>query len=135
MGETRKLQRFGGSKALTLPACWLQMIESSYGHEITEVAVEDNGATLTVRPLFNFGFDGLKYETNEDAENGPHQIARPATNEYDPRWKELLDKVTRAGGRCVIDGLQYWLIHADRDLHDGKMERVLYGIGRRRLPK
>jgi antitoxin component of MazEF toxin-antitoxin module len=134
MREVRKLQKFGGSRALSLPAAWLQMVEGDYGHEITEVEIEDNGATLTIRPLRTFGFDGLKYESNEDAEYGPHKIARPATNEYDPRWKELLGKLEQRG-RWSDGEYEYWLIHADRDMHDGKMERVLYGIGRRRVPK
>ena len=81
MAETRKLQKLGGSKALTLPSGWLQMIEHGYGHEITEVEIQDNGASLTLKPLFNHGFDGLKYESYEDASNGPHQVARPQANE------------------------------------------------------
>ena len=135
MGEIRKLQKLGGSKALTLPSGWLQMIESDYGHEIVEVEVQDNGPTLTIMPLFTHGFDGLRYESSQDAIHGFFQTARPAANERDPRWKELLGQVERAGGKCVIDGLEYWIVHADRDLHDGKFERVLFGISRRRLPR
>ena len=119
---------------MIFPTGWLQMIERDYGHPIVEIALEDNGATLTIRPLRTFGFDGLKYESNEDAEFGPHQIARPATNESDSRWRELLRKVEQSG-RWSDGEYEYWVIHADRDMHDGKTERVLYGIGRRRLPR
>jgi len=135
MVENRKLQKMGGSKALTLPAGWLQMIEDSYKHPITEVSIEDNGASLTLKPLFNHGFDGLKYESYEDASNGPHQVARPQANEFNPRWKELLDKIARSGGRFIEDGILYWQVNAPRDLHDGKVEQILHGIARRRLPK
>ena len=135
MVETRKLQKMGGSKALTLPAGWLQMIERAYGHEITEVSIEDNGASLTLKPLFNHGFDVLKYESGEDAYHGPHQIARPTPNEINPQWKVLLDKIARSGGRFIEDGLEYWRIDAPRDLHNGHVESILHGIARKRLPK
>jgi len=111
------------------------MHEQAYGHPIVEVAIEDNDTTLTIRPLRSYGFDGLKYQSNEDSENGPHQIATPAANENDPRWKELLDKVKRRNGRLIEDGWAYWLVFTARDMRDGKIEQILYGIARRRLPK
>lgn len=125
----------GGSKALTLPAGWLQMIEDSYKHPITEVSIEDNGASLTLKPLFNHGFDGLKYESYEDASNGPHQVARPQANEFNPRWKELLEKIARSNGQFIEDGLKYWRISTPRDLRNGHVESILYGVARRRLPR
>jgi antitoxin component of MazEF toxin-antitoxin module len=134
MGEIRKLQKLGGSKALTLPAGWLQMIEGDYGHEITEVEVQDNGPTLVVRPLFTHGYDALKYEVIEDA-FGIRGLARPTINIHNAVWKELLDQVTRAGGRIVIDNVEYSLVHTDNDLGYGKTERVLIGISRQRLPR
>jgi len=120
---------------MTFPAAWLSMLEDFYHHPITEVSIEDNGASLTVKALFNHGFDGLKYETREDAYNGPHQVARPQANEFNPRWKELLEKIARSNGRFIEDGLEYWRIDAPRDLHDGHVESILHGIARKRLPK
>jgi len=133
--QINKVVTIGNSRGMTFPAAWLQMIEDSYKHPITEVSIEDNGATLTVRPSFNHGFDALKYESREDASNGPHQIARPATNEYNPHWKELLDKTARSGGRFIEDGILYWRVDAPRDLHNGHVESILHGIARRRLPR
>jgi len=46
----RKIVPIGGSRGITLPKSWLELIQREEGMEITEVAVEvDN--VLTVKPI------------------------------------------------------------------------------------
>ena len=133
MGEIRKLQQFGGSKALTVPASWLAMLEESYHHPISEVEVETNDATLIVRPLFNFGWDSLTWRTDEDPQHGPHQVAGARANGRDPKWTMLLDKLQRSGGQFIEDSWEYWRITSFADLHDGKLVEIFCGVGRKRV--
>lgn len=121
---------------MTFPASWLQMIEGSYCHPITEVEIETRDATLIVKPLFNFGFDELKWRTDEDAPHGVFWVASVKANQTFSKWALLLDKIERSGGRFIEDGWEYWRIVSFADLsHDSKLTQIFCGVGRRRLPR
>jgi len=110
------------------------MLEEAYHHPISEVSVETRDATLIVTPLFNFGFDGLKWRTDEDPQHGPHQVGSVKANEKDPKWTMLLDKIERSGGSFIEDGWEYWRIVTFADLsHDSKLTQIFCGVGRKRV--
>lgn len=112
----------------------MAMLEESYHHPITEVEVETRDATLIVKPLFNFGFDGLKWRTDEDAPHGVFWVASARANEKDPKWTMLLDRIERSGGRFIEDNWEYWRIVSFADLsHDSKLTEIFCGVGRRRV--
>ena len=52
MPITRKIIKVGHSRAMTLPATWIQYYENEAGEELREVAVEVDGK-LTISPIKN----------------------------------------------------------------------------------